>query len=104
MNNEQQLKRLKELKKNKNKILHKISIENISLLNIESTLETLLKSLNEINIEQKKIWKERHKVQRIKYDHSERGKELSRLRSMKSYQKKKAAKAAKAANRSEAIF
>ena len=101
MNNEQQLKRLKELKKNKNKILNKISIENISLLNPESNLETLLKSLNEINNEQKKIRKERHKVQRKKYDHSERGKELARLRSMKTYQKKKAAKAA---NRSERIL
>jgi hypothetical protein len=90
MNNEEQLKRLKELKKNKNEILNKINKENISLLNPESNLETLLKSLSEINSEQKKIWKERHKVRRLKYDQSEKGKELARIRAIENYYKNKA--------------
>lgn len=87
--NDEQLKRLKELKKSKNKILHTIDTDNISLLSNVSNLEILLESLKEINIEQKEIWKERHRVRRLKYDKSERGRELSRIRSKKNYYKKK---------------
>ena len=94
MNNEEQLKRLKELKKSKSEILHKIDKDNISLLETNSNLKTLLESLKKINSEQNEIWKERHKVRRLKYDRSERGRELSRIRSLKNYHKKKKLKLA----------
>lgn len=86
MNNEEQLLRLKELKQNKNELLHTIDGENVNLLG--NNIETLLESLRDINSEQKKIWKERHKVRRLKYDQSDRGRELSRIRSLKNYHKK----------------
>lgn len=92
MNNEEQLKRLKELSKKKNKILRKIGEENVNLLTTESNLESLLESLRDINTEQKKIWKARHKVRRLKYDQSDRAKELSRIRSNRNNKKKKEAK------------
>jgi len=92
MNNEEQLLRLKELKKNKNELLHKIDQENVNLLG--NNIESLLESLRDINSEQIKIWKQRHKVRRLKYDQSDRGRELSRIRSLKNYHKKKEAKVA----------
>ena len=67
-------------------------IKNIDSAITESNLESLLESLRDINSEQKKLRKERHKVLRLKYDHSDRGRELSRIRSIKNYHKKKEAK------------
>jgi len=90
---DEQLKRLKEIKKSKNYILKTIDNDNLDLLRNLFDFETILKELRELNREQKQIWKERHKIRRLKYDQSERGKELSRIRSQKNYQKKKAAKA-----------
>lgn len=90
---DEQLKRLKEIKKSKNIILKTIDNDNLNLLRNLFDLESILKQLQDLNREQKQIWKERHKVQRLKYDHSERGRNLSRIRSQKNYQKKKAAKA-----------
>ena len=90
---DEQLKRLKEIKKSKNYILKTIDNDNLDLLRNLFDFETILKELRELNREQKQIWKERHKIRRLKYDQSERGKELSRIRSLKNYQKKKAAKA-----------
>ena len=90
---DEQLKRLKEIKKSKNYILKTIDNDNLDLLRNLFDFETILKELRELNREQKQIWKERHKIRRLKYDQSERGKELSRIRSQKNYQKKKTAKA-----------
>lgn len=92
MNNEEQLLRLKELKQRKNEILHIINRDNVSL--VGNNIETFLELLRDINSEQKVIWKKRHKVRRLKYDQSDRGRELSRKRSLKNYYKKKESKLA----------
>ena len=94
MSEDKQLIRLKELKKMKNKVLKTIYDENINLLNNVSEIKALMTNLQNINNEQKQIWKERHQIKRQKYDKSERGRELSRLRSIKNYRKKQTAKAA----------
>jgi len=90
MNNEEQLKRLKEIKTEKNYILRLIDKENV---NLKDTYLQLMK-LQRLNKEQKEIWKARHKVSRLKYDNSERARELSRERSKKNYNKKKKTMAA----------
>ena len=94
MDNDEQLKKMKELKLEKNRILKMIYGENINLLDNMTKLTETLTLLNKINDEQKKIWKERHYIKRQKYDKSERGRELSRIRSRKNYYKKKEAKVA----------
>lgn len=94
MSEDKQLIRLKELKQMKNKILKTIYEENTNLLNDVTEIESLMKNLQNIKNEQKQIWKERHQVKRQKYDQSERGRKLSRLRSKKNYKKKQSAKAA----------
>ena len=103
MSEDKQLIRLKELKQTKNKILKTIYEENINLLNDVSKIETLMINLQNIKNEQKQIWKERHQLKRQKYDQSERGRELSRLRAIKNYRKKQAAKAAEAAEAAKAV-
>jgi len=91
MNNVEQLNRLKDIKRFKNEILRKIDTENINLMD---DISKYLHELQRLNTEQKQIWKARHKVSRLKYDNSERARELSRERSKKNYNKKKKTMAA----------
>lgn len=88
MNNEEQLSILKEIKADKRVIMKIIENKNIELID-SGAIEIYLKELHRINKIQQRVWRERHKEQRKKYDNSDRAKELSRLRSKKNYQKRK---------------
>jgi len=83
---------LTQIKLEKNKILKNIANKNVLLSPNE--IETYLEKLMLLTESQKKIWKERHSQRRKKYDQSDRAKELSKIRSKRSYMKKKAATAA----------
>ena len=81
--------RMAEIAKEKRDILRKIAKDNVNLLEDSSTIQSLLEQLRDLNAEQKKTRKERHKVQRQKYEQTDRAKELSRVRSKRTYERRK---------------